>query len=66
MIVGLMKHDADVLKILKVEEIEKVAQAFSNALQSFDVNRLFDVYVFCLSQYDFEHQPDGKLSMWRG
>jgi DUF2971 family protein len=25
-----------------------------------------DVYVFCLSEYDFVNKPDGSLSMWRG
>jgi len=66
-IIVLFKNDRDVLYILKAEEnVDKVVKAFFNALQSFDVNHLFDVYVFCLSEYSFESHPDGKLSMWRG
>ena len=66
-IVSVLKEDPAVLHILKeTANVEMAMQAFSNALQSFDINHLFDVYVFCLSKYDFQHQPDGKLSMWRG
>jgi hypothetical protein len=66
-IVGVPKDDATVLQALNGKEnVEKVLGAFSNALQSFDISHLFDVYVFCLSEYDFKDQPDGKLSMWRG
>jgi hypothetical protein len=66
-IVGVLKDDATVLQALNGKgNVEKALGAFSNALQSFDINHLFDVYVFCLSEYDFKDQPDGKLSMWRG
>ncbi len=51
-IVGQLKNNQDVLHILKEQDnVEKTMQAFSNALQSFDINHLFDVYVFCLSKY---------------
>jgi hypothetical protein len=66
-IVGVLKDDTTVLQALNGKEnVEKVFGAFSKALQGFDINILFDVYVFCLSKYDFKEQPDGKLSMWRG
>ncbi len=66
-IVGVLKDDATILQALNWKEnVEKVLGAFSNALQGFDINYLFDVYVFCLSEYDFKDQLDGKLSMWRG
>jgi hypothetical protein len=47
-IVGVLKDDVTIVQALNGKEnVEKVLRAFSNALQGFDINHLFDVYVFC-------------------
>jgi hypothetical protein len=43
-----------------------ISKSYQEAFRNFDVNHSFDVYVFCLSEYDWVGQPDGRLSMWRG
>ena len=35
-------------------------------IRAFDTKVATDVYVFCLSEYEWAKQPDGLLSMWRG
>jgi Protein of unknown function (DUF2971) len=42
-----------------------VQRAFHQDFNNYDMNHLFDVYVFCLSQHDSK-DTDGRLSMWRG
>jgi Protein of unknown function (DUF2971) len=38
---------------------------FHHYFNDFDMNQIFDVYVFCLSEHDPKN-ADGLLSMWRG
>jgi hypothetical protein len=42
-----------------------VQDTFHRHFNDFDMNHLFDVYVFCLSEHD-PNNKDGRLSMWRG
>ena len=35
-------------------------------IRVFDTQVATDVFVFCLSEYEWAKQPDGLLSMWRG
>jgi Protein of unknown function (DUF2971) len=47
------------------ERASLIHQWFHHYFNDFDMNQLFDVYVFCLSQHDPKNE-DGLLSMWRG
>lgn len=49
-----------------VDNFQRIRSHYTEFLRIFDVEVSHDVYVFCLSEYDFEGQPDGRLSMWRG
>jgi DUF2971 family protein len=42
-----------------------IQQAFHHYFNDFDLNQIFDVYVFCFSEHDPKN-TDGLLSMWRG
>jgi Protein of unknown function (DUF2971) len=48
------------------ERAMMVHGAFHHHFNDFDMNHLFDVYVFCLSEHDPKKNADGRLSMWRG
>lgn len=48
------------------ERAASVHRWFHHYFNSFDINHLFDVYVFCLSEHNPEKDVDGRLSMWRG
>ncbi|MBB6249521.1 DUF2971 domain-containing protein [Nitrospirillum iridis] len=39
--------------------------AFMHYFKDYDENRLFNLFIFCLSEFDRD-SPDGRLSMWRG
>jgi hypothetical protein len=47
------------------ERAMMVRGTFHHHFNDFDMNHLFDVYVFCLSEHDPKN-TDGRLSMWRG
>lgn len=48
------------------ENCFKIAYFYEKYLKYFEDNHLFDIYIFCLSEYDEHDHPDGRLSMWRG
>jgi hypothetical protein len=48
------------------ENCRKIVRYFNSYVSDFENRYLFDVYIFCLSEYDIDRQPDGRLSMWRG
>jgi hypothetical protein len=49
-----------------VDNFNKIFNQYMEFIRRFDLEVSRDVYVFCLSEYDWEKQPDGLLSMWRG
>jgi hypothetical protein len=49
-----------------VHNFNRITQHYNDFVRRFDELVAFDIYVFCLSKYDHETQPDGRLSMWRG
>ncbi len=61
----LQQNAAAIAQAGGADNLGKIITAFHNALAAFDINHSFDVYIFCLSEYNYE-QPDGSLSMWRG
>jgi hypothetical protein len=48
------------------DNFNKLSRQYIDFIGVFDTKVSTDVYVFCLSEYDCEKQPDGLLSMWRG
>jgi hypothetical protein len=49
-----------------VDNFNKLRNHYMDFLRRFDKDISKDIYLFCLSEYDFVNQPDGSLSMWRG
>jgi len=49
-----------------VDNFDKIRQQYNALVGVFDQRVSFDIYVFCLSEYDIKNEPDGRLSMWRG
>jgi hypothetical protein len=45
---------------------ESILNHYIEFIRIFDLEVSTDVYVFCLSVFDLEKWPDGRLSMWRG
>jgi hypothetical protein len=65
-VLSLLQQDNDLMfQIGGQDKFSDVMNAFQNALNSFEINHSFNLYIFCLSEYNFE-KPDGSLSMWRG
>ena len=48
------------------ETFNQIVRNYIGFIQVFDTKIATDVYIFCLSKYDWKTQPDGLLSMWRG
>lgn len=48
------------------DNFNKLLQQYLQFIHVFENEVSKDVYVFCVSEYDFIKQPDGLLSMWRG
>ncbi len=55
-----------VSSIQEREDFSLLLNAYQSTFQEFDANYAFDIYAFCLSEYDYNGKPDGLLSMWRG
>jgi Protein of unknown function (DUF2971) len=49
-----------------VDNFNHLLNHYMGFMRVFHTSVSKDVYVFCLSEYDFVNQPDGRLSMWRG
>jgi hypothetical protein len=49
-----------------IDNFNRILQLYNEFIKRFDENVAFDTYVFCLSEYNPQDQPDGRLSMWRG
>lgn len=49
-----------------IDNFNKLSQHYLSFIRVFNTEVSKDVYVFCLSEYDFLTQRDGRLSMWRG
>ena len=66
-IIRNLAHDESIHKSLKgIDNFKKIIESFDVNFRHFDDEHSLDVYAFCLSEYDMQSQPHGRLSMWRG
>jgi hypothetical protein len=60
-----LNHDLLISAVGTDERLGKVASHFQGYFGNFDMNEVFDIYLFCLSEHEASNM-DGLLSMWRG
>jgi hypothetical protein len=49
-----------------IDIFKKISLEYRKFIGLFSTQKAMDVYVICFSEYDWQEQPDGLLSMWRG
>jgi hypothetical protein len=69
---GILQGNSLVMQSVEIAEACKTTErvsifrhSFNHYISQFDMQHLFNTYVFCTSEHDAENN-DGLLSMWRG